>query len=58
MIHTSTLIHSHFLYLYPSFMMHKSQPHGDHIYIHIYIDVLHERQVAVYADLGCTLSFT
>jgi hypothetical protein len=57
MTHTSTLIHSRFPYLYPSFLLHESQSHDDHIYVHVYIDVLHKRQVTVYADLGCTLPF-
>jgi hypothetical protein len=56
MIHT-TLIHSHFPYLYPSFLLHEYRPHDDHIYVHVYVDVLHELQVAVYTDLGCTLPF-
>jgi hypothetical protein len=57
MVHTSTLIHSRFSYPYPSFLLQESRPHDDHIYVHVYIDVLHEYQVAEYADLGCTLSF-
>jgi hypothetical protein len=57
MVHTSTLIHSCFSYLYPSFLLHESRPDDDHIYIHVYVDVLHEHQVAEYADLGCTLPF-
>jgi hypothetical protein len=57
MINTSTLIHSRFTYLYPSFLLHESQHHDDHIYVHVYIDVLHKRQDVVYADLGCTLPF-
>jgi hypothetical protein len=57
MVHTSTLIHSRFPYSYPSFLLHESQPHDDHIYVHVYVDVLHERQVVVYAELGCTLPF-
>jgi hypothetical protein len=43
--------------MYPSFLLHESRPHDDHIYIHVYIDVLHEHQVVEYADLGCTLPF-
>jgi hypothetical protein len=58
MINTSTLIHSRFSYLYPSFLLHESRPHDDHIYIHVYVDVLHECQVVVYTDLGCTLAST
>jgi hypothetical protein len=57
MIHTSILIHSRFPYPYPSFLLHESQPHDDHIYVHVYVDVLYERQVVVYADLSCTLPF-
>jgi hypothetical protein len=57
MIHTSTLIHSRFSYPYPSFLLHESWPHDNHIYVHVYVDVLHERQVVMYADLGCTISF-
>jgi hypothetical protein len=56
-MHTSTLIHSRFQYPYPSFLLHESRPHDDHIYVHVYVDVLHERQVAEYANLGCTLPF-
>jgi hypothetical protein len=55
MVHTSTLIHSRFPYPYPSFLLHEFWPHDDHIYVHVYVDVLHERQVAKYADLDCTL---
>jgi hypothetical protein len=40
---TSTLIYSPFPYSYPSFLLHESRPHDDHIYVHVYIDVLHER---------------
>jgi hypothetical protein len=57
-MHTSTLIHSHFLYTYPSFLLYESRPHADHIYVHVYADVLHEYQIAIYTDLGCTLLFT
>jgi hypothetical protein len=56
-VHTSTLIHSRFSYLYPSFLLHESCPHDDHIYVHVYVDVLHERQVTEYADLDCILPF-
>jgi hypothetical protein len=52
-----TRIHSHFLYPYSSFLLHESRPHDDHIYIHVHVDVLHERQVVLYADLGCTIAF-
>jgi hypothetical protein len=51
-----TQIHSRFLYPYPSFLLHEFRPHNDHIYVHV--DVLHGRQVVLYADLGCTLAFT
>jgi hypothetical protein len=37
--------------------MHESRPRDDHIYVHIHIDVLHERQVAMHTDLGYTLPF-
>jgi hypothetical protein len=57
MIHMITRIHSRFLYPYPSFLLHESQPHDNHIYVHVHVDVLHGRQVALYADLGCTLAF-
>jgi hypothetical protein len=57
MVYTSTLIHSRFPYPYPSFLLHESRSHDDHIYVHVYIDVLHEHQVVKYADLGCTLPF-
>jgi hypothetical protein len=43
--------------MYPSFLLHKSRPHNDHIYVHVHVDVLHEHQVAVYANLGCSLPF-
>jgi hypothetical protein len=49
-----TRIHSRFLYPYPSFLLHESQPHDDHIYVHVHVDVLHRRQVVLYTDLGCT----
>jgi hypothetical protein len=52
-----TRIHSHFLYPYSSFLLHESQPHDDHIYVHVHVDVLHEHQVVLYADLGCTIAF-
>jgi hypothetical protein len=52
-----TRIHSRFLYPYPSFLLHESQPHDDDIYIHVHIDVLHGHQVVLYADLCCTLTF-
>jgi hypothetical protein len=57
MIHTSTLIHSRFSYPYPLFLLHESWPHDNHIYVYVYVDVLHERQVVMYVDLGCTFSF-
>jgi hypothetical protein len=57
MVHSSTLIHSRFPYPYPSFLLHESQPHDDHIYVHVYVDALHEHQIAMYANLGCTLPF-
>jgi hypothetical protein len=57
MINTSTLIHSRFPYLFPSFLLYESWPHDDHIYVDIHVDVLHECQVAMHTDLGCTLAF-
>jgi hypothetical protein len=57
MIHTITRIHSRFLYPYPSFLLHESRPQDDHIYVHVQVDVLHIRQVVLYANLGCTLAF-
>jgi hypothetical protein len=52
-----TQIHSHFLYPYPSFLLHESQPHNDLIYVHVHVEVLHRCQVVLYADLGCTIAF-
>jgi hypothetical protein len=52
---TSSLIHTSFLYPYPSFLLHESLPHDDHNYVHVYVDVLHERQVTMHVDWGCTL---
>jgi hypothetical protein len=57
MIYMITRIHSHFPYPFPSFLLHESWPHDNHIYVHIHVDVLHRRQVAFYANLGCTLAF-
>jgi hypothetical protein len=57
MIYTITQIHSRFLYPYPSFLLHESRPQGDHIYVHVHVDVLHRRQVVFNADLGYTLAF-
>jgi hypothetical protein len=51
------MIHSRFPYPYPSFLLHESRPHDDHIYVHVYVDVLHECQVVEYTDLGCTIPF-
>jgi hypothetical protein len=51
---TSTLIHFPFPYPYPSFSLHESRPHGDHIYV----DMLHERQVVMHTDWGCALPFS
>jgi hypothetical protein len=52
-----TRIYSHFLYPCPSFLLHKSRSHDDHIYVHIHVGVLHGRQVVLYTDLGCILAF-
>jgi hypothetical protein len=49
-IFTPTLIHYPFMYSYPSFLLYESRPHDDHNYVHIHIDVLHERQVAMRVD--------
>jgi hypothetical protein len=57
MIHMITGIYSRFLYPYPSFLLHESRPHDDHIYVHVHVDVLDGHQVILYADLGCTLAF-
>jgi hypothetical protein len=52
-----TGIYSRFLYPYPSFLLHESRPHDNHIYVHVHVDVLDGHQVILYADLGCTLAF-
>jgi hypothetical protein len=33
-----------------SVLLHEPWPHGDHICVHVYIDVFHERQVVMLAD--------
>jgi hypothetical protein len=53
----TTLTHSRCPYQSRSVLMHETQSHGDHIYIYIYVDVLHEGQVTVRVDWGYTFAF-
>jgi hypothetical protein len=46
----TTLIHSRFPYHSRSVLLQKPRPHGDHICIHVYVDVLHGGQVVLRTD--------
>jgi hypothetical protein len=37
-------------YPYPSILLHESRSHDDHIYVHIYVDELRERQAVMHED--------
>jgi hypothetical protein len=54
----TTQTHFHCSYQFRSVLLHEPQPHGDHIGIQVYVDVLHECQMLVRADWCYTLAFT
>jgi hypothetical protein len=54
---TSTVTPYPFPYPYSSVLLHEPWPHGNHICIHINVDVLHQCQVVVHADWGYTLPY-
>jgi hypothetical protein len=46
----TTLTHSRCPYQSRSVLLHKLHPHGGHINVHVYVDVLYECQVLMHAD--------
>jgi hypothetical protein len=56
---TTVTTRTHFRCTYQScsLLLHEPLPHNDHIGVHIYVDELHECQVLLHTDLGCTLPF-
>jgi hypothetical protein len=46
----TTRTHFRCLYQSLSLLLREPRPHGDHIGIHIYVDVLHECQVLMHSD--------
>jgi hypothetical protein len=60
MIHNMTMVHIEFplhsiAIPYPSALQHEGRSHANHICVPVYIDVLHECQVVLHADLDSSL---